>query len=91
VANPGHHRPPSVRGAPPIDASPHSHLGGYTHIPVLFGSLIVSNLLQSIGTIVDARWVFLSKVAPGTLCRLQGVSIPTSPNHAPVDSWLSIP
>ncbi|KAF8491856.1 hypothetical protein F5888DRAFT_1860574 [Russula emetica] len=50
----------------------HSHLGDYTHIPVLFGSLLVSNLLQSIGTIIDSRWVYLGMVSPGTLCSLQG-------------------
>lgn len=49
-----------------------SHLGDYTHIPILFGSLLVSNLLQSIGTIIDSRWVHLGKVSPGTLCSFQG-------------------
>lgn len=51
---------------------PPSHLGDYTHIPVLFGSLLVSNLLQSTGTIVNSRWVSLGKVSSGTLCSFQG-------------------
>ncbi|KAI0280376.1 hypothetical protein BGY98DRAFT_914694, partial [Russula aff. rugulosa BPL654] len=29
-------------------------------------------LLQSIGTIIDTRWVYLGMVSPGTLCSLQG-------------------
>jgi len=51
---------------------PHSHIGDRTHIPVLFGSLIVSNLVQSIGTILNIRWVVLGRASPGTLCSLQG-------------------
>ncbi|KAH9993339.1 hypothetical protein BJV74DRAFT_884449 [Russula compacta] len=51
---------------------PHSRLGDYTHIPVIFGSLIVSNLLQSIGTIVNIRWVVIGSVSAGTLCSFQG-------------------
>lgn len=51
---------------------PPSRLGDHTHIPIIFGSLIVSNLLQSIGTLVNIRWVSLGRVSPGTLCNLQG-------------------
>jgi len=51
---------------------PPSHLGDYTHIPVIFGSLLVANFLQSIGTILDAQWVSLGMVSPGTLCSVQG-------------------
>ncbi|SRR5216683_3051591 len=57
---------------------PPSRLGDHTHIPIIFGSLIVSNLLQSIGTIFNIRWVSLGSVSPGTLCSLQGASAPTN-------------
>jgi hypothetical protein len=67
-----------------------SRLGDYTHIPVIFGSLLVSNLLQSIGTIIDTRWVYLGMVSPGTLCSLQGLSIPTWPAHILIDWRLSM-
>jgi hypothetical protein len=62
-----------------------SHLGDYTLIPVLFGSLLVSNLLQSIGTIMGSQWVHLGMVLPGTLCSLQGLSITTWPAHIPIN------
>jgi len=32
----------------------------------------VSNLVQSIGTILNIRWVVLGRASPGTLCSLQG-------------------
>jgi len=51
---------------------PPSRLGDRTHIPLIFGSLIASNFVQSIGTMFDARWVSLGRVSPGTLCSLQG-------------------
>jgi hypothetical protein len=53
---------------------PPSRLGDCTHIPLIFGSLIVSNLLQSIGTIFNTRWVSLRGVFPETLCSVQGAS-----------------
>ena len=67
---------------------PPSRLGDYTHIPVIFGSLIVANLLQSIGTIVNSQWVALGRVSPGTLCSFQGLSVPTSPKYISIDSQL---
>ena len=60
----------------------HSYIGDCTHIPVLFGLLIVSNLVQSIGTILNIRWMVLSRASSGTLCSLQGASIPTSHKSA---------
>ena len=54
---------------------PSSRLGEYTYIPALFGSLIASNLLQSIGTLINLRWVLNGGVLPGTLCSTQGVSV----------------
>lgn len=57
---------------------PPSRLGDCTHIPLIFGSLIASNLLQSIGTIFNVRWVSLREVSPGTLCSVQGASAPTA-------------
>lgn len=52
-----------------------SRLGEYTYIPALFGSLIVSNLLQSIGTGIDLWWVLNGGVSSGTLCSAQGVPV----------------
>jgi hypothetical protein len=51
---------------------PPSRLGEYTHIPALFGSLITSNLLQSIGTLINLRWVLAGGVSSGKLCSAQG-------------------
>jgi len=51
---------------------PSKRLGEYTHIPVLFGSLITANLLQSIGTLINLRWVLNGGVSPGMLCSAQG-------------------
>lgn len=51
---------------------PHSRLGEYTYIPALFGSLIASNLLQSIGTLINLRWVLDDGVSSGRLCSAQG-------------------
>ncbi|KAN0126207.1 hypothetical protein V8E53_014933 [Lactarius tabidus] len=51
---------------------PSSHLGEYTYIPALFGSLITSNLLQSIGTGINLSWVLNGGVSSGTLCSAQG-------------------
>ncbi|KAI0305120.1 hypothetical protein B0F90DRAFT_1815372 [Multifurca ochricompacta] len=53
-------------------SSPPSRLGDHTHIPVLFGSLIMSNLLQAIGTTLNTQWVFQGGVSSGTLCSVQG-------------------
>ncbi|KAH9057940.1 hypothetical protein EDB83DRAFT_2224728 [Lactarius deliciosus] len=50
----------------------HSRLGEYTYIPALFGSLLTSNLLQSIGTLINLRWVLHGGVFPGKLCGVQG-------------------
>lgn len=50
----------------------HSRLGEYTYIPVLFGSLITSNMLQSVGTLINLRWVLNGSVSPGKLCSVQG-------------------
>ncbi|KAI9458884.1 hypothetical protein BJY52DRAFT_1223290 [Lactarius psammicola] len=60
---------------------PHSSLGEYTYIPALFGSLITSNLLQSIGTLINWRWVVDGGVSSGMLCSAQGVSVATSRVH----------
>jgi len=57
---------------------PHSRLGEYTYIPALFGSLITSNLLQSIGTLINWRWVVDGGVSSGKLCSAQGVPFATS-------------
>jgi hypothetical protein len=54
---------------------PPSRLGEYTHIPALFGSLITSNLLQSIGTLINLRWVLAGGVSSGKLCSAQGASV----------------
>jgi hypothetical protein len=54
---------------------PSSHLGEYTYIPALFGSLITSNLLQSIGTGINLSWVLNGGVSSGTLCSAQGVPV----------------
>ncbi|KAI0251895.1 hypothetical protein BJV78DRAFT_396611 [Lactifluus subvellereus] len=51
---------------------PPSRLGDRTNIPIIFGSLITSNLLQSIGTLFNTRWVLHGGVSSGTLCSLQG-------------------
>ncbi|KAH9968197.1 hypothetical protein BC827DRAFT_1152477 [Russula dissimulans] len=51
---------------------PRSRFGGQIHIPAVFGSLIASNLLQAIGTIINTRWVLLGGVEPGSLCSFQG-------------------
>ena len=69
---------------------PPSHLGNYTHIPVIFGSLIVANLLQSIGTIMNSRWLFLGGVSPGAVCSLQGMPIPILLTYASLDKRLHI-
>ncbi|KAI9444252.1 hypothetical protein H4582DRAFT_1807503 [Lactarius indigo] len=51
---------------------PNSRLGEYTYIPALFGSLITSNMLQSIGTLINWKWVLNGGVSPGKLCGVQG-------------------
>ena len=58
--------------------APPSRLGEYTYIPTLFGSLIMSNLLQSIGTLMNLRWVLAGRVSAGKLCSAQGASVATS-------------
>ncbi len=58
-----------------------SRLGEYTYIPALFGSLIISNLLQSIGTLINWRWVVDHGVSPGKLCSAQGVLATISRLH----------
>ncbi|KAI9511682.1 hypothetical protein F5148DRAFT_1169706 [Russula earlei] len=50
---------------------PPSRLGNKTHVPVIFGSLLASNFLQAIGTIINVQWVALNGVSPGTLCSMQ--------------------
>ncbi|KAH9000815.1 hypothetical protein EDB86DRAFT_3074815 [Lactarius hatsudake] len=47
-------------------------LVSYTYIPALFGSLLASNLLQSVGTLINLRWVLNGGVLPGKLCGAQG-------------------
>ncbi|KAH9974012.1 hypothetical protein BGW80DRAFT_1226070 [Lactifluus volemus] len=49
-----------------------SRLGDQTNIPIIFASLLTSNLLQSIGTLVDLRWVLGGGVFSGSLCSFQG-------------------
>lgn len=51
---------------------PSSRLGKCTYIPALFGSLIVSNLLQSMGTGINLWWVLNGGVSSGMLCSAQG-------------------
>ena len=51
---------------------PPSRLGDHTNIPIIFCSLITSNLLQSIGTLVDLRWMLGGGVFSGSLCSFQG-------------------
>lgn len=37
-----------------------------------FVSLLAANLLQAVGSMVNARWLAIHAVEPGTLCTFQG-------------------
>jgi len=49
------------------------HMFVRTHVAFYFVSLLVSDILQSIGSIINAAWVRDKAVAYGTLCIAQGV------------------
>ncbi|KAI0065276.1 hypothetical protein BV25DRAFT_1913882 [Artomyces pyxidatus] len=51
---------------------PTTHLGDHTHILALFGSLLLSNLWQAVGTILNTQWVIDGGVTYGSVCRVQG-------------------
>jgi len=43
-----------------------------THLVAYIGSLMVANVLQAIGAVMNARWVALGGVVNGEFCRAQG-------------------
>jgi len=43
-----------------------------TNVMPYFVSLLVANLLQAIGAVINARWIADRAVEPGTLCSFQG-------------------
>jgi len=49
------------------------HLFVRTHVAAYFVSLLVSDLIQAIGSILNARWLRDMAVEVGGLCTLQGV------------------
>ena len=44
------------------------------HIAAYFASLLIANLVQAIGTLIDARWVIDGGIMRGRLCTAQGAS-----------------
>jgi len=44
----------------------------YTHCIAYFTSLLVANTLQSIGTVLNFRWVSQGAITPGEFCTAQG-------------------
>ncbi|KAF8185602.1 hypothetical protein K438DRAFT_2155481 [Mycena galopus ATCC 62051] len=51
----------------------HPHLFVRTHVAAYFISLLLSDLIQAIGSILNARWIRDMAVAVGDTCTLQGV------------------
>ncbi|KAJ7794978.1 hypothetical protein B0H14DRAFT_2392133 [Mycena olivaceomarginata] len=51
----------------------HPHLFVRTHVAAYFISLLLSDLIQAIGSILNARWIRDMAVVVGDVCTLQGV------------------
>ncbi|KAF7362109.1 Git3 domain-containing protein [Mycena venus] len=54
-------------------ADKHPHLFVRTHVAAYFISLLISDLIQAIGSILNARWIRDMAVVVGDFCTLQGV------------------
>ncbi|KAI0315570.1 hypothetical protein OF83DRAFT_1173684 [Amylostereum chailletii] len=53
-------------------ALPSKHLTNHTHVCSYLFSLLLSNALQAIGTLINVQWVVDGGVSGGMLCRAQG-------------------
>ncbi|KAI0264745.1 hypothetical protein BC834DRAFT_882401 [Gloeopeniophorella convolvens] len=51
---------------------PAQYLAAHTHVKAIFGSLLLANVLQAAGTLLNARWVLDGGVTSGALCSVQG-------------------
>jgi len=58
--------------------SPNQHLFVRTHVAAYFVSLLLCDLLQAIGSILNANWIRQMGVEVGDICVLQGVFKQTS-------------
>ncbi|KAJ6497820.1 hypothetical protein C8R45DRAFT_984363 [Mycena sanguinolenta] len=54
-------------------AEKHPHLFVRTHVAAYFISLLMADLIQSIGSIMNAKWVREMTVSTGDACTLQGI------------------
>ncbi|KAF8170282.1 hypothetical protein K438DRAFT_2024468 [Mycena galopus ATCC 62051] len=54
-------------------AAKHPHLFVRTHVAAYFISLLMSDLIQAIGSIMNAKWIRDMAVVTGDACTLQGI------------------